>query len=65
MRSDRERLLDITEAIENIEKYAQHGREAFQQDELIQTWILHHLLVLGEAAARVSDEFQEEHSEIP
>lgn len=65
MRNDRERLSDILEAIENIEKYAAEGKEAFEQDELIQTWILHHLLILGEAAAKVSDEFQEEHNRIP
>ena len=49
----------------NIERYAVHGRDAFESDELIQTWILHHLLILGEAATRISDEFKENHSEIP
>lgn len=29
MRDDRERLLDIQEAIERIEKYVVRGREAF------------------------------------
>ncbi len=42
MRDDRERLKDILEAIEQIEKYAGQGRKAFELDELIQTWILHH-----------------------
>jgi len=37
MRDDRERLLDIQEAVERIERYAARGREAFEQDELIQT----------------------------
>jgi uncharacterized protein with HEPN domain len=37
MRSERERLLDILEAIERIEKYARRGKEAFDNDELIQT----------------------------
>ena len=41
MRNDRERLLDITQAIERIEKYAQRGRAAFESDELVQTWVLH------------------------
>jgi len=65
MRDDRERLKDILEAIANIEKYADQGKEAYRNDELIQTWILHHLLILGEAAAKVSEEFQEEHRHIP
>ncbi len=65
MRDDRERLLDIREAIENIQKYAVRGKDAFSEDELIQTWILHHIQILGEAVARLSDEFQEQHPDIP
>jgi len=33
MRSERERLLDIQEAIERIEKYAEEGKAAFEADE--------------------------------
>lgn len=65
MRNDRERLLDIREAIENIQKYAARGKDAFRKDELIQTWVLHHIQILGEAAARISDEFQEKHPDTP
>ena len=65
MRDDRERLKDILEAIENIEKYAVKGKEAFRKEELIQTWVLHHLLILGEAAANISEDFQEEYAHIP
>jgi len=65
MRSDIERLKDIAEAVAAIEKYAARGRSAFEKDELIQTWVLHHLLILGEAAAKISDEFKEKHAEIP
>lgn len=54
----------MAEAITAIEKYAAKGRDAFEKDELIQTWILHHLLILGEATARVTDEFKERHPEI-
>jgi uncharacterized protein with HEPN domain len=36
MRSEHERLLDILEAIERIEKYAAEGKRAFEEDELIQ-----------------------------
>jgi len=56
MRDDRERLLDIVEAIERIEKYASEGRAAFEESELIQTWILHHLQLIGEAVRALSDE---------
>jgi uncharacterized protein with HEPN domain len=36
MRNDRERLLDIQEAIGKIEKYAIQGKEQFLANELIQ-----------------------------
>ena len=64
MRDNRERLLDIVEAIERIEKYASMGEDAFDRDELIQTWIVHHIQIIGEAARGLSSEFREEHSEI-
>ena len=64
MRDDRERLLDIQEAIERIEKYTVRGREAFEQDELIQTWVLHHLQMIGEAVRALSPELTQKHSEI-
>jgi uncharacterized protein with HEPN domain len=65
MRDDRRRLLDIAEAIERIERYASKGREAFEDDELIQNWILHHLRVIGEAARAISDELKDGHDEMP
>ena len=65
MRDDNERLLDILESIENIEKYAVRGKNIFENDELVQTWILHHLQILGEAAAKISDEYQDSHPDIP
>ncbi|MGH7961399.1 MAG: HepT-like ribonuclease domain-containing protein [Candidatus Binatia bacterium] len=65
MRDDRERLLDIQEAIERIEKYATQGQEAFAQDELIQTWIVHHLQIIGEAARALSSDLRDQHPEMP
>lgn len=65
MRDDRERLLDIQEAITDIRKYARRGRSEFEKEELIQTWIIHHLLIIGEAVTGLSDSFKEEHPDIP
>ncbi|MFH1745889.1 MAG: DUF86 domain-containing protein [Planctomycetota bacterium] len=65
MRSDHERLLDIQEAIERVEKYAAKGRAAFERDELIQTWIVHHLLIIGEACRAISDELKQKHAGVP
>ncbi|MBM4273184.1 MAG: DUF86 domain-containing protein [Deltaproteobacteria bacterium] len=65
MRDDREKLLDIFDAIEQIEKYAVQGREAFESSELIQVWHVRHLQVIGEAARTLSSGFKDKHPQIP
>jgi uncharacterized protein with HEPN domain len=65
MRDDREWLLDILEAIERIEKYSSRGRQTFEEDELIQNWILYQLQIIGEALRSISDNFRREHDDIP
>lgn len=65
MRSERERRLDILEAIERIEKYAEEGKDAFEADELIQTWIVHHITIIGEACRSLPDDFQATYANVP
>lgn len=65
MRSDRERLLDILEAIERIEKYAARGKETFLGDELIQNWMVNNIMVIGEACRALPNEFQAGHANVP
>lgn len=65
MRDKRDRLLDILESIERIEKYAAQGRDTFEQEELIQVWILHHLQILGEAINSLRPDLQARFPEIP
>ena len=65
MRDNREWLLDILEAIERIERYSSRGRQAFEEDELIQSWILHQLQIIGEALRNISEDFKSDHREFP
>lgn len=65
MRLDQERLQDILEAIQKIEQYAQEGKTRFEQDELVQTWILYHLQIIGEAAGRLSGDIRSKYPNIP
>lgn len=65
MRGDRQRLADIQEAIERIEKYAKGGRRAFERDELLQVWVVHHVRIIGEAARRLSGPFRSRHRDVP
>ena len=65
MRDDRERLLDILEAIERIERYTRRGRMQFEEDELVQTWVLHHIQIIGEAARKLSEDLRINHPTVP
>ena len=63
MRDDRERLEDMLEAMDRIAKYASRGRTALYKDELLQTWVVHHLMIVGEACRALSAGFRASHAE--
>ena len=63
MRDDAERLRDIMEAVERVERYTARGREAFDGDELIQSWLVRHLEVIGEAG--LSTGLREANPDVP
>lgn len=65
MRDPRERLRDMVEAIEHIERYASQGRDTFERDELIQNWIVRHLQIIGEAARATPQEVRERATNVP
>jgi uncharacterized protein with HEPN domain len=65
MRDGRERLMDILEAIERIQKYTARGEKAFRSDELIQNWVTSNIQVIGEAARGLSEGFRDQTPEIP
>ena len=65
MRDNVERLRDVLEAIERIEKYSIRGQQAFEQDELVQIWIIHHFELIGEAIRAISPDLIAQHPEIP
>ena len=54
MRSDADRLSDNLEAIAKIRERITHSIQAFQGDEVLQVWVIHHLQVIGEAGRNVS-----------
>jgi uncharacterized protein with HEPN domain len=61
VRDDRERLRDVLEAIERIEKYAVRGQQALASEDLLQTWVVHHLMIIGEACRALSPDFRTKH----
>ncbi|MBW4544491.1 MAG: DUF86 domain-containing protein [Symplocastrum torsivum CPER-KK1] len=65
MRREPERLQDILDAIVAIERYASLGRQAFDEQELIQVWVIHHLQIIGEAASSLFGDLMNRYSEVP
>ena len=65
MRSDADRLSDILEAIAKIRERITDSIHAFQDDEMLQVWAIHHLQVTGEAARGVSQSLKDRHPEAP
>lgn len=65
MRREDERLQDIFNAIAAIEKYTDRGRQVFDNEELIQVWIIYHLQIIGEAANNLSEVLKDRYSVIP
>ena len=65
MRTDRDRVLDALEAIERIERHTSVGEAEFRQNELVQSWVVRHLQILGEAIRGISPELRAQHADLP
>lgn len=63
MRADRERIKDMIDALQRIQERTE-GVVGALSDELIQTWVIRHIEILGEAARAVSAELRADHPEI-
>ena len=48
-----------------IEKYAVRGQTEFQQNELVQVWIIHHLQIIGETSNNLSHKLVAKYQKIP
>ncbi|MEW5830741.1 MAG: DUF86 domain-containing protein [Chloroflexota bacterium] len=63
---DLTRLGDILDAIHRIEEYVQGvDKAAFFDHSMMQDAVLHQIEIIGEASNAISDEFQENHQELP
>jgi len=65
MRDDLARLDDMLDALNNIQNYTVLGKERFQRDELVRTYIIYQLQVFGEAACKLTLKFRSSHPDIP
>ncbi len=65
LRTDADRVRDILEAISRIERQTVDGKAAFVRDELLQTWVVYHLEIIGEAAKGLSEDFRVSRPDTP
>ena len=65
MRDFRDRLQDILDAIGQIESEQVKGRTAFDSSPLIQVWMVHHLMIIGEAVRAIDPAIRQRYPSIP
>ncbi|MDY6868429.1 MAG: DUF86 domain-containing protein [Chloroflexota bacterium] len=63
--NDQKKLQDILDAIAALETYAVSSYADFLADVKTQDAILYNLIIIGEAANKISEAFQEQHDQIP
>ena len=65
MRDLRNRLQDILDAIAQIEVEQRKGKAAFEGSPLIQVWMVHHLMIIGEAVRSIDPAVRQRYPTIP
>jgi uncharacterized protein with HEPN domain len=66
MRHESLYLTDIVDSIDHIAEFiADADFQAFQKSELLRSAVVQKLAVIGEAAARISDDIKTRHPEVP
>lgn len=63
-REQRLRLWDMIDAADKILERCSEGKQAFEHDEMLQVWVVHHLEVIGEAASNVHESIRGAHPEV-
>jgi uncharacterized protein with HEPN domain len=64
MRDPSQRLRGVLEAIERIEDRISGGRAAFEDDAMLQVWVLHHLQIISEACRSLPENFRQQRAEV-
>jgi len=65
VRDLRNRLQDILEAIAQIEVEQRKGKAAFDASSLIQVWMVHHLMIIGEAVRSIDPTIRQRYPSVP
>ena len=64
MRGDEARILDIIESCDQLIEHVGRDRDRFEADPVVQAAAQRWLEIIGEAAARLTEEFKAEHPDV-
>lgn len=65
MKDTRALLQDMLDAVTSIESFKIETYDSFVMDEKTQDAVMFNLIIMGEAAHKIADDFQTDHPEIP
>ncbi|SPE51244.1 conserved hypothetical protein [Verrucomicrobia bacterium] len=65
MRRFGDRLQDILDAIAQIEAEQVKGKAAFDASSLVQVWMVHHLMIIGEAVRGLDPVLKQKYPAVP
>ena len=65
MNDDATRVKHILDCIIRIQEWTATGKEAFLENTMMQSAVVHELEVIGEAAKALTKDFREAHPQIP
>ena len=65
MRQFRDRLQDILDAIAQIQAEQTKGKAAFDASPLLQVWMVHHLMIIGEAVRAIDPATRQRYPSVP
>jgi uncharacterized protein with HEPN domain len=65
VRQWRDRLQDILDAITQIEMEQAKGKAAFDASALVQVWMVHHLMIIGEAVRSLDPTLKQRYPATP
>lgn len=64
-RSDEQRLRDILDAIETIQRHSWTNHELFNTDEVLRWFFRAQVQIVGEAIYKLSESFRKTHPQVP
>jgi len=65
MRTDRQRLQDILQSIEKVERFTAEGVDTFYSNDMVQSAVIYQIRIIGEAAYKTSGGLKSQHGEVP